>query len=42
VRKLKPDAENLAAYLHRLREGHEAHDRRIVETIRLVAPFFGD
>ena len=40
--RLKPDAGNLAAYLRRLREGHEAHYRRIVETIRLVAPFFGD
>lgn len=40
--RLKPDAGNLAAFLRRLREGHEAHYRRIVETVRLVAPFFGD
>jgi len=39
---LKPDASNLAAYLRMLRTSHEAAYRRIVETIRLVAPFFGD
>ena len=40
--RLKPDAANLAAYLRMLREKHEAEYRRILETIRLVMPFFGD
>ncbi len=40
--RLKPDAANLAAYLRMLREKHEAEYRRIIDTIRLVAPFFGD
>lgn len=38
--RLKPDAANLAAYLRMLREKHEAEYRRIIETIRLVMPFF--
>lgn len=38
--RLKPDAANLAAYLRMLHEQHEATYDRIVETIRLVAPFF--
>jgi len=40
--RLKVDAANLAAYLRMLREKHEPEYQRIVETIRLVAPFFGD
>jgi len=40
--KLKPDAENLASFLRHLREQHGEHYARIVQTIRLVAPFFGD
>ncbi len=40
--KLKPDAENLASFLRRLREQHGEHYTRIVQSIRLVAPFFGD
>jgi predicted ATPase len=40
--RLKIDAANLAAYLRMLRQNHDAEYRRIVETIRLVAPFFGD
>lgn len=40
--KLKPDAANLAPLLRRLREQHGEHYERIVRTIRLVAPFFGD
>lgn len=40
--RLKQDAGNLAAFLRRLREHHADHYKRIVETIRLVAPFFGD
>jgi predicted ATPase len=40
---LKPDAGNLAAYLARLKriEGQSAY-QRIVDTVRLAAPFFGD
>lgn len=40
--QLKPDAANLAAYLRMLCAQHEPEYRRIVDTIRLVAPFFGD
>lgn len=40
--RLKSDAANLAAYLRMLMEKHDAEYRRIVDTIRLVAPFFGD
>lgn len=40
--RLKIDAANLAAYLRMLNDEHPAHYRRIVDTIRLVAPFFGD
>jgi len=39
---LRPDAENLAAYLYLLKQKHTKHYERIVKTIRLVAPFFGD
>lgn len=39
---LKTDAGNLAAYLAMLRESFSEHYSQIVETIRLVAPFFGD
>lgn len=39
---LKPDAANLAAYLRMLARDHAVHYRRIVDTIRLVAPFFDD
>lgn len=41
--RLKTQADNLAAYLYRLRSlpQHEAAYRRIVDTIRLAAPFFG-
>ena len=39
---LKPDAGNIAPFLRKLREGTEEHYRRIVEAVRLVAPFFGD
>ena len=38
--RLKPDAANLAAYLRMLQEKHEAEYQRIIETIRLVMPFF--
>lgn len=40
--RLKIDAANLAAYLRMLKEKHPEHYQRIVDTIRLVAPFFGD
>jgi predicted ATPase len=39
---LRDDARNLAAFLFRLRSHHGEHYRRIVKTIQLVAPFFGD
>ncbi len=41
--QLKTQADNLAAYLYKLRAlpGHEAAYRRIVDTIKLAAPFFG-
>lgn len=42
--RLKPDAANLAAYLGHLKRTPHYTDsyQRIVETIRLAAPFFGD
>lgn len=40
--RLKPDAGNLAPFLRHLREHHPDHYRRIVEAVRLAAPFFGD
>jgi len=39
---LRDDARNLAAFLLRLKNHHEEHYQRIVKSIRLVAPFFGD
>ena len=39
---LKRDAGNLAPFIRRLRKDHPEHYRRIVETVRLAAPFFGD
>lgn len=39
---LKADAANLAAYLRMLKDKHELEYQRIVETIRLVAPYFKD
>lgn len=40
--RLKTDAGNLAAYLAKLRATHLQHYTHIVDTVRLVAPFFGD
>lgn len=40
--RLRADASNLAAFLYRLQETEPDHYRRIIETIRLVAPFFDD
>lgn len=39
--RLRPDASNLAAFLYRLQETHAEVFQNIVDTIRLVAPFFG-
>ena len=39
---LRPDAQNLAAYLYLLKDQYQNHYQRIVKTIQLVAPFFGD
>lgn len=39
---LRPDASNLAAFLYFLQVRHYEYYERIVRTIRLVAPFFGD
>lgn len=39
---LKTDASNLAPFLRMLREKHPKSYRDIVETVRMVAPFFGD
>jgi len=38
--RLKPDAANLAAYLRMIKEKHEVEYQRIIETIRLIMPFF--
>ena len=40
--RLKIDAANLAAYLRMLKEQHGVEYQRIVQTIRLVLPFFDD
>jgi len=40
--RLKPDAGNLAPFLRLLRERHAGDYRRIVETVQMAAPFFGD
>jgi predicted ATPase len=39
---LRDDGRNLAAFLLRLKNHDAEHYARIVKTIRLVAPFFGD
>lgn len=41
-RRLRRDAGNLAAFLHALRARKPPYYRRIVDTIRLIAPFFDD
>src|SRR5437016_2138796 len=41
-RWLKEDAGNLAPFLYRLQNDEPQYYRRIVETIRLVLPFFAD
>lgn len=40
--RLKPDASNLAPFLRMLHEKHRDRYSTIVETVRMVAPFFGD
>lgn len=39
--RIKPGADNLAAYIVKLQQDHPAAYRRIVDTIKLAAPFFG-
>ena len=39
---LRSNGENLAAFLYLLKNKYEKHYYRIVQTIKLVAPFFGD
>jgi predicted ATPase len=39
---LREDGANLAAFLYRLQKHHLASYKRIVKSIQLVAPFFGD
>jgi predicted ATPase len=39
---LRADARNLASFLYLLRNSYLASYQKIVKTIRLVAPFFGD
>jgi predicted ATPase len=41
-RVLRPDAGNLAAFLYRLKEKSPSHYRNIVDSTRLVFPFFDD
>jgi predicted ATPase len=40
--RLLPDAANLAAYLRRLHSEYKPEYQRVIETIRLVLPFFDD
>lgn len=39
---LRDDARNLGAFLYRLKNHHEKNYSRIVKSVQLVAPFFGD
>lgn len=39
---LRPDAANIAAFLYYLKSGFPRHYKNIVDTVRLVAPFFED
>jgi predicted ATPase len=39
---LRPNAENLAAFLYRVRQTHPDHFARIRDVVRLAAPFFDD
>lgn len=42
VQELRPNAENLAAFLRGLREQHPERYQRIRETVQIIAPFFDD
>jgi predicted ATPase len=39
---LRPDAENLAAFLYRIRQTHPGNYAQIRDVVRLAAPFFDD
>lgn len=39
---LRDDGRNLAAFLYRLKNHNEINYKRIVKSVQLVAPFFGD
>ena len=39
---LREDGANLAAFLFRLQKNHPSHYKRIIRTIRMIAPYFGD
>ncbi|WP_427922820.1 AAA family ATPase [Streptomyces sp. cg40] len=39
---LHPDAGNLAAFLHRMKEQHPVDYRKVLRTIQAVAPYFRD
>lgn len=39
---LREDGSNFAAFLFRLKNNHASNYKRIVKTIQMVAPFFGD
>ncbi|WP_429090099.1 AAA family ATPase [Aeromonas veronii] len=39
---LREDGANLAAFLFRIQKNHPSHYKRIIRTIRMVAPYFGD
>lgn len=39
---MRDDGRNLAAFLYRLKHHHKAQYKRIVKSIQMVAPFFGD
>ena len=40
--ELRADAENIAAYLYKVREDYPRHYQRIVSAVRAVTPFFDD
>ena len=39
---LQEDAGNLAPFLRRLRERHPVYYRRVIDSVRIAAPFFGN
>lgn len=42
TQELRPNADNLAAFLRGLRDQHPARYQRIRETVQIIAPFFDD